>query len=293
MPAPRSPAGGVTITGGTKVVGIFGDPVEHSRSPAMHNAAFRALGLDYVYVPFRVAAPDLRVAVAAVRALRLIGANLTVPHKERVLALLDSLSPRAERIGAVNTIVNREDHLFGDNTDAVGFLRAVRGAGVRPKSAKTIVVGAGGAARSIVVALAEAGAAAVHVVNRSPPRARRLARSVRSEDTVVEVAGLDAMADAAFLADTALVVNTTPLGWKGERFPEIAYQATRPSCLFCDLVYGIPTDFLRRARRARRRVMDGSEMLLHQGASAFSLWTGRSAPLSVMRAALRSPKISN
>jgi shikimate dehydrogenase len=283
----------VTVSGGTKIVGIFGDPVEHSRSPAMHNAAFAALRLDYVYVPFRVAPADLRAAVGALRPLRLVGVNLTVPHKERALPLLDSLSPRAERIGAVNTIVNRDGHLFGDNTDAVGFLRAVRAAGVRARSAKAIVVGAGGAARSIVVALAEAGAAAVHVVNRRPQRARRLARALWRGDTTVEVAGLDALADAALLGDAVLVVNTTPLGWKGERFPEIAYGATRPTCLFCDLVYGVPTDFLRRARRARRRTMDGSEMLLHQGASAFSLWTGRSAPLSVMRAALRSAKISN
>lgn len=274
------------ISGQTRIAGIFGDPVEHSRSPAMHNAAFAALGLDYAYVAFRVRKADLGAAVRAIGALGLAGVNVTVPHKEAVLPLCDTLTARARRAGAVNTIVNRDGRLLGDNTDVVGFLRPLQKERLRLRDRAVVVVGAGGAARGVLVALAEAGVARVRLANRHVARARRLARSVGGPGMEVEPLPLQAVAEASFLADAVLVVNTTSIGWRGERFPPLAYKATPSACLFYDLVYGRPTDFLERARRAGRRTLDGSEMLLHQGAAAFTLWTRRRAPLAAMRAAL-------
>jgi len=274
------------ISGRTRVVGIIGDPVAHSRSPAMHNAAFAALGLDWVYVPLPVEALRVGDAVAAVRALGMAGVNVTVPHKQAVLPHLDALTARARAAGAVNTIVNRDGRLLGDNTDVAGFLAALRHDQARVRGRHVVVVGAGGSARAVLVALRAARAARITVANRTPARARALARRFRSGATVVTV-GLDGLREPAHLADVALVVNATSIGLQGAPFPPLAYGGTPRDCRFVDLVYGRDTDFLRRARRAQRHALDGSEMLLQQGARAFTLWTGRRAPLRVMRAVLR------
>lgn len=277
--APRPP-----ITGATRVVGIIGDPVAHSRSPAMHNAAFAALGLDWVYVPFPVAGEDVAAAVAAVRALGLAGLNVTVPHKEAVLPHLDALTPLARRVGAVNTIVNRGGRLVGDNTDVHGFAAALRQQRVRLRGCHALVIGAGGAARAVVAALADGGAARLTIANRTAARARALAQRLRGPRRAV--VALAALADAELLADAAVVVNTTSLGLHDTAFPPLAAAATPRRCVFIDLVYGRDTPFLQRARAAGRRACDGAAMLLHQGARAFTLWTGRRAPLSVMREVL-------
>jgi shikimate dehydrogenase len=279
MARPRS------ITGRTRVVGIIGDPVEHSRSPAMHNAAFAALGLDWVYVPLPVDARHVRDAVLAVRALGLAGVNVTVPHKHAVLAHLDDLSARAREAGAVNTIVNRAGRLFGDNTDVDGVLAAMRHSKARVRGGHVLVVGAGGSARAVLVALAAARAGRITIANRTVARGRALARRFRSGAPIAAV-GLEVLRDSAQLADAALIVNTTSIGLHDAPFPPLAYAATSRDCRFIDLVYGRETDFLRRARRCGRHAIDGSEMLLQQGARAFTLWTRRRAPLHVMRAVL-------
>lgn len=278
------------ISGRTRVVGIIGDPVAHSRSPAMHNAAFAALGLDFVYVPFAVRAADLGDAVRAVRALGLVGVNVTVPHKEGVLRHLDEISERARAVGAVNTIVNRGGRLCGDNTDVTGFLAALRHAGMRVRGRRAVVVGAGGSARAVVAALCGAGAASVTIANRTRPRAVRLARRLGGGATAIDATGLPALAREETLRGSHLVVNTTSVGLRGERFPPLAFAATAPGCLFFDLIYGRSTDFLVRAESARRRTCDGAELLVRQGAAAFRLWTGRAAPMDVMRQALRHPR---
>lgn len=273
-------------TAHTRVVGIFGDPMEHSLSPAMHNAAFAALRLDYVYVAFRVAPAALAAAVRSLRALDIAGVNVTVPHKERVIRHLDSLSPLAQRAGAVNTIVNRDGHLHGDNTDVHGFAQSLRGRGVRLRGRTAIVVGAGGAARAALLGLAQLGVVRVRLINRTARRGRALARALGDAAPLVEHAGLEALREAATFAGVPLVVNSTSLGWGGERFPPLHYAAAPDHCLFYDLAYGRDTDFLRRARRIGRPTLDGSEMLVQQGALAFHLWTGRRAPVIAMRTAL-------
>ena len=276
------------ISGRTQIVGILGDPVAHSLSPAMHNAAFRALKLDFAYVAFHVRAAQVRQALAGVRALGIAGVNVTVPHKERVIRWLDAVSPTARRAGAVNTIVNRNGRLLGENTDVSGIAHALREAKFPLRGCRALVIWAGGVARAVLTALADAKAAGVVVATRSTARAQRLARAFHSPTCAVRHTSLTALQEHALLASVDLVVNATSIGLHGERFFPLAYAATPSSCLFFDLIYGRRTDFVRRAARAHRRTLDGSSMLLHQGADAFTLWTAKAAPVAVMRATLRA-----
>jgi len=280
------------VNGRTKVIAIIGDPILHTRSPAMHNAALEALKLDAVYVAFPVSPARLRDAVRAVRALDLLGLNVTVPHKERILPMLDDVTSRARLIGAVNTVYRRRDELHGDNTDATGFLVALKEHGFRPRRRRALVVGAGGAARAVVAALHDAGAAHILLANRNPARRRALATHFGHGGVAVETSDLDALVDENVLREMDLIVNTTSLGWHDEKFPPLPCESTRPTCLFYDLIYGKSTDFLLRARGAGRPTLDGASMLLHQGAAAFGLWTGQSAPLDVMSRALRQQHAS-
>jgi shikimate dehydrogenase len=285
------------INGATRVCGLFGHPVEHSFSPLMHNAAFGALGLNYVYLPFAVRPENLGTAVDALRILHLAGVNVTIPHKEAVLGHLDEVSPEARLIGAVNTVVNRSGHLVGHNTDGPGFVEALsRRAGFTPGGKRVLLLGAGGAARAVAVQLALAGAELITVVNRSPGRAGKLVEllsghtAVRAEFLFWDPGSTAQSSDfvnAARLAD--LIVQCTPLGmYPGvDLAPEFPFAVLRPGRLVCDLVYNpVRTKFLIRAEMAGARVVDGLEMLIYQGALSFALWTGHTAPAGVMRRAL-------
>lgn len=277
-----------SISGQTKVVGIFGDPIAHTRSPAMHNAAFRACRLPYVYVPFLVRPAELSWAVQSIRALNLIGVNVTVPHKERIVRYLDECSDEARLCGAVNTVVNRNGTLFGDNTDGRGFLLSLRERGLSLRRRNIVLIGAGGATRAVLVSLTRAGSAQITIVNRTVAKAKALARTYRSlGKTQIEALPLDALQDSRLLENAALVVNCTSVGLHGEDFPPLASSATPRHCLFYDLLYHPDlTTFLRQAHAAHRPILDGRRMLLHQGALAFSLWTHIPAPLAVMTRAL-------
>jgi len=281
------------VNGATRVIGVIGDPIAHSRSPAMHNAAFRALGLPYVYCAFRVEPGRVGEAVRAVRALDLVGLNVTIPHKEAVLPFLDRLSATARACGAVNTIVHRRGRLLGENTDVGGLERDLADHGVEARLGRAVVLGAGGSARAAVVA-ASRRARDVFVAARRPERARALtsalAPRLRARLRPIALADLapDAAAVREVLGEAGLVVNATSAGMGGEPFPPLAAAATPRDCLFYDLVYTAErTPFMDVARRARRRAVGGLGMLLHQGALAFELWTGREAPLEVMRRAIR------
>lgn len=274
------------IGGQTRLVAIVGDPVAHSRSPAMHNAAFRALGLDLAYVALRVSPESLRAAIGGVRALGFAGLNVTVPHKQAIVPLLDRVTPRARAIGAVNTVVRRGRALEGDNTDAEGFLRSLSRLRFRARGRSVVILGAGGSARAVVWALAGAGAARIRILNRTPRRALSVAALARGRATV-EVGPLESAAEPAVVEGADLVVNCTSLGLDGRSAPSVAVEATPERCLFYDLVYGAAqTPFVRAARRRRRRAVDGKSMLVEQAAAAFRLWTGRRAPIETMSAAL-------
>lgn len=283
------------ISGRTKICGIFGCPVEHTFSPALHNAAFAAAGLDYAYVPFEVSPRSLAVAVEAVRALGLAGVNVTIPHKEAVLPLLDGLSGEAELTGAVNTIINRSGYLYGDNTDGKGYLRALKEAGFDPAGKTVLFLGAGGAARAVAVQLALAGAGKLVFANRTAARASDLSRFVAEKTGArVELVSWPDRAGGKLpvrvLAEAGLVVQATSLGMSpnvGETVP-LSFEAFRPGQVASDLVYNpVETLFLKKAVQAGAAAVSGLGMLLHQGALAFELWTGVPAPLEAMRKVLQ------
>jgi shikimate dehydrogenase len=274
------------MRGEARLFGVLGDPVDHSLSPAMHNAAFKACALPYLYLRFRVASDALPAALADARRLAMGGLNLTVPLKEVALGLLDDVTPEARRIGAVNTITLTDGGLVGDNTDARGFLKSLEGR-IALDGAHVVLIGAGGSARAVGTALATAGVTHVTIANRTLARAADLARRLEDAGPLrATVASLDALEDGVGLSDVRLVVNTTSTGLGNEPIA-VRHGATPHDCLFMDLVYGAqPTPFLRAAARGRRRTLDGSGMLLHQGALAFETWTGQTAPLDAMRRAL-------
>ncbi|NOT56892.1 MAG: shikimate dehydrogenase [Deltaproteobacteria bacterium] len=278
----------MSITGQTRIVGIFGDPIAHTRSPAMQNAAFRACKLPYLYVPFLVRPKELARAVHGIRSLNLVGVNVTVPHKERVIGHLDTLSTEAELCGAVNTIMNRDGELFGDNTDGRGFLASLQKHGFSPRGNDVILIGAGGSARAVLVSLIRAGCKKVTIVNRTSANAQALARTyAKVGKTRLEALSLEALREPALLKSAALVINSTSVGLHGEEFPALAYAATARTCIFYDLLYRPDlTSFLKPAKQAQRPVYDGRGMLLHQGALAFTLWTNTPAPLATMSRAL-------
>ncbi|BAF59310.1 MAG: shikimate dehydrogenase [Pelotomaculum sp.] len=283
------------ISGRTRVCGIFGCPVEHSFSPAMQNAAFKAAGLDYVYVPFLVRPGHLQAAVEAVRALDMAGVNVTIPHKETVLSFLDEISEEARLTGAVNTIVNRTGRLFGDNTDGKGFLRSLKeNTGFTPAGKTALLIGAGGAARAVAVQLALAGLKKLFLANRSEGRARELAAFLAAQaGTEVEVIpwpkGESEVLPGRAVTESDLVVQATSLGMypRQQETVPLPFELFGPGKVACDLVYNpVETLFLQKAGQAGATAVDGLGMLLYQGALAFELWTGIAAPVGAMREAL-------
>ncbi|HMM41780.1 MAG TPA: shikimate dehydrogenase [Thermomicrobiales bacterium] len=260
-------------------VGLIGDPVEHSLSPAFQQPAFDALGLDIRYELWPTPLALLPDRLADLRAGRAIGANVTVPYKEAAFAAVDEASDLARRAGAVNTIVPRDGRLYGDNTDIHGFIVPLAERGVRFSEMEAMVLGAGGAARGIVVALLDAGVRRVHVLNRTVERADRLAVAL-ADDRVVSAA----TTLATLLAPAAtLLVNATSLGWQGQELPldPSVFAGLPRHAIAYDLTYR-ETPFLRAARDARLATIDGLPMLVHQGARSFELWTGHDAPTDVM-----------
>jgi len=279
------------VGGKTKVVGVFGHPVGHSLSPAMHNAAFAALRLSYIYVPFPVRPEELGPAVRSLPVLGIVGVNVTIPHKESVLPFLDEITAEAQDVGAVNTIHCAEGRLLGDNTDGFGFAEPLREMGVDLAGKPVVVLGAGGAARAVVFRLAREGAR-ITLVNRTHVRARRLAQAVAE-------AGLDAVRvlradDRQELGDAVagaeLLVHTTSVGMHPatEALPSVPVEAFHPDLLVYDLVYNpIETRLLKEAQARGCATLSGLKMLVYQGAAAFRRWTGVWPPTDVMEAALR------
>jgi shikimate dehydrogenase len=267
------------ISGATTVAAVIGDPVDHSRSPLLHNAGYRAAGLDWVYVAFPVAAGGGTAAVEAVRALALAGLNVTMPLKAEVAAAVDRCTRAAEALGAVNTVVREGRSLVGDTTDGPGFVAALRADhGLDLGGRSVVVVGAGGAARAVVRAVAEEGAAAITVVARRAEAAARAAALA---------GGVGRVGDAEAAGDADLVVNATPLGMHGRLDLPLDPHRLGPGQVVVDLVYDPPvTPLLRAARERGAAASNGLGMLLHQAGLSFRLFTGVEPPLEAMRSAL-------
>jgi shikimate dehydrogenase len=274
------------IGGATHVVGIVGWPVERSLSPAIHNAAFAAAGLDWVYVPLPVSPQGLSEALAGLAQLGFRGVNVTMPHKTETADLLVELSEEARLLRAVNTIVVRGDVLEGHNTDVPGFGRFLRrDAGFDPEGAAVLIYGAGGAARACALALARAGVRQLTVVARDEARAAPIVSIVEALSVPIAVISPRDVEDQ--VAD--LVVNATPVGSPGAELAHPALPRLGPGVLVVDLLYDPPTtDLQRRAREAGATAVGGLGHLLEQAALSFELWTGTLPPLDVMSAAALS-----
>lgn len=263
----------------TTLVGVMGDPIRHSLSPLLYNTAFSLLGLDWVMVAFPVPAGSATKAIAALAPLGIAGLSVTMPHKAAVAEVVDERSPIAQRLGAVNCIVVRDGRLLGTNTDGQGFVEAlVRGTGFDPAGKRCVVIGAGGAARAVVLALAEAGAAEIVVVARRPDAA---AAAV----SLAEDRGRVGSARDAPEAD--LVVNATPVGMVGDpsgsRTPVVPAEALGHGQVVVDLVYEpAETEWMAGAARRGAVVLGGLGMLVHQAAAQLTLWTGLDPPVEAM-----------
>lgn len=282
---------GIDINGKTKVVGIIGYPVEHSFSPAMHNAAFKDKGINYVYVPFPVKPENIALALEGIRGLNLAGVNVTIPHKSAVIGFLDEVAPEAKLIGAVNTIVNDNGILRGYNTDAPGFLKSLElDAGVAPKGKRILVLGAGGAARAVSIQLALSGAARLTFATPVPSEVTGLETTItHSSDAVVKKIAWNINEINQVAAECDIIINATPIGMypNVDQTPPLSLEILSPKTLVCDLIYNPrKTLLLQKATDLGLHTMNGMGMLLYQGAIAFELWIGSQPPLDIMRVAL-------
>jgi shikimate dehydrogenase len=279
------------LTGTTTVAGVIGWPVRHSLSPPMHNAAFEALGLDWVYVPFTVAPEAVADAVCGMRALGLRGLNVTIPHKQAVAKRVDEIDDAAAALDAVNTVSNHDGHLVGHNTDGAGFLRSLGEAGHDVCGRSVALVGAGGAARAVAYAVAQVGPAALSIISRRVEQAEAIASLVRARAgfDAVTAAGLETEQARRMVSGADVLVDSTPVGMHphDDVPPVVPEDWMHAGQVVCDLTYNPrETALLKAAQRRGARTVDGTGMLVHQGAIAFEIWTGREAPVSVMRAAL-------
>ncbi len=275
------------ISGKTSLCGLIGDPVEHTMSPIMHNAAFSEIGIDFLYIPFRVKKEELGKAIEGMRALNIKGLNVTIPHKVDVIQFLDRLDPLAEKIGAVNTIVNNDGFLSGYNTDASGFLQALLERGIEPEGENVVILGAGGASRAISFILADRGAYLV-ILNRleefdwAKELAGRISQVFDQEITALE---LNKENLAGVLGKADILVNATSVGMS-PNIDEIPVdpQLLRTDLVVYDIVYNpIKTRLLREAEAAGAKTIGGLDMLVWQGALAFEKWTGQKAPAELMK----------
>lgn len=272
--------------GAQNLVLILGHPLSHTLSPLMHNAAFRALRMPWVYAPLEVSSNQLEEALGFLRSDNVRGSNVTVPYKEAVLPFLDRIEEGAQRLQSVNTLYRRGDQIWGTSTDGEGFLRSLGRWRAKLRGSKGLLVGAGGAARPVAHALAESGVRTLYVANRTPDRAGSLIRGLLKFHPRLQACAVSMQEGDKILGQADWVVQSTSLGLKKQDPSPLSLRRARPGTLAVDLIYHRETAFLREARRLRLPSLNGMAMLLHQGALAFQYWTGRKAPLRVMRKAL-------
>jgi shikimate dehydrogenase len=280
------------ITGTTKLLGVIGDPIEHSLSPVMQNAALRHMGLDYVYLPMPVKPADLGVAIAGFNAIGLVGFNVTIPHKQAILPLLSEVSSVAKVVGAANTVWRTDTGWSGTNTDVEGFIAPLQTYNRDWSQTTPVILGYGGAARAVVVGLAQLGCTEIHLIGRDVQKLSQFQQSWVDAPLPVtlNVHPWEELPELISQAD--LVVNTTPVGM----YPHVeqspldaaAMQKLKEGSIAYDLIYTPnPTQFLRQAKLQGAITIDGLEMLVQQGAAALKIWVGQTPPVDIMRQSLR------
>lgn len=274
-----------------KYLGVIGYPLTRSLSPAFQQAALDHLRLDIVYEAWPTPPDGLNTRLTTMHSPAVLGGNVTIPHKEAVLPLLDEVDPLARRIGAVNTIVNREGRLYGYNTDAVGFMRALReDGGFDPAGRRVVIAGAGGVARAVVVALSDAGAGPVTVINRTFARSMALAGDLRAQGMRMHVGAMpDQRRSWEFVMKKCdLLINCTPVDSGDSSDSPIPLELIKGRLFVYDLIYhAAQTHLMAAARKAGASVLGGLPMLVYQGAASFELWTEHQAPLDIMFEAAR------
>ncbi len=277
----------MNISGKTHVCGVIGDPVEHSLSPIIHNAAFGSLKLDFAYLAFKVKPAEVGNAIAGMRALNIVGLNVTMPHKEAVIKHLDQIDENAKFLGAVNTIHNSDGKLFGYNTDGIGALTALKENGANPKGKRVLLLGCGGAARAIAYTLAQETDELV-ILNRTVSEAKELASLLK------KTFGKKVVADEILahkikehLGDSDILINATSVGMKPNAAQSLVEpEWFKPNLTVMDIVYNpIETKLAKDAKSAGAKTVSGLEMLIYQGAASFEIWTKKPAPVKVMREA--------
>jgi len=272
----------------TRVCCVIGDPIEHTLSPLIHNRAYRDLGLDYVYVAFKVKKEALEKAIDGMRALDIHGMNVTIPHKIKVIEYLDAVDKIAQDIGAVNTIVNNNGRLTGYNTDSDAAIRALSDSNIVLRNKTVVILGAGGVARAIAFAIAKERPYHIAILNRTKERARKLAGYIQKKTGILATAnGLDQQSLTTELESADLVVNCTPIGMAPyvDQSP-IPKKLLRRKMAVMDAVYNpLETRLLKDAKDVSSTTVPGIDMFIHQAASAFEMWTGHRAPFNVMKKA--------
>lgn len=304
------------VNGKTRVVGIIGDPIDHSRSPQMHNAAFNHLKLNMVYVPFHVKPESVGKAIKGMKALGIIGLNVTVPHKIEVMKYLDEISPDASAIGAVNTIYIKDNRLIGDNTDGHGFVKSLADdEGITVAGKDVVILGSGGSARAIGCFLVKKGGVKRLIFcNRTASRAKKIAKEmailIQPQNMVVAGGGIPDEVWTTYLSQpdrvkrldvgrgidsraeiihADIIINTTSVGMRQDDPLLIDPAWIREGQIVCDVIYSpLQTLLLQEAAKRGARVINGLGMLIHQGALSFEMWTGCPAPVDVMRKAVEN-----
>lgn len=274
----------VLVNGETEVYGIIGYPVKHSKSPQFQTAAFQALGINAVYLPFQVRPEDLLKAIDGIKALSIKGINVTVPHKEEVIKYLDEISEEVEYIGACNTIKNIDGYLQGFNTDAYGFIEGLKELTPDFADKRFLVIGAGGASRAVVYGLIKSGVQKIILSNRTVKKAEEIVSDFkklnRFIEEIIEVIPLNQIEN--YLKEVDVIVNTTSIGLKDEDPPLFDYSKIEKRHIVVDIIYK-KTKLLQAAEERGCLYQDGLPMLLYQGARAFEIWTEQKAPIEVMK----------
>lgn len=280
------------INGLTRIVGLIGYPIDYTLSPTMHNAAFKELNLNFVYLPFRVKLEDLNLATKGLVALNMVGVNVTMPYKEEVMKYLHHFSQETDMIGAVNTICVQEGRLIGDNTDGKGFVTSLREEmNIDPVDKKVFILGAGGAARAITISLANLGVKRITVTDKEMIKAESLASNIKQHFPNIwfDTVRLKDKECEDYIKDCDILINATPCGIHENDPLLINANWLFKHQIVYDLIYNPPqTPLLRLAKEKGCKIQNGISMLVHQGALSFELWTGKKAPIEVMRKAIES-----